>query len=63
MLAKDLVDRGVDVLVTIGTSPVATAKAATIAIPIIMDGSEYPVEHGLVRQPRRSRRQRDQSNP
>jgi putative tryptophan/tyrosine transport system substrate-binding protein len=47
MLAKDLVDRGVDVIVTIGT-PTVAAKAATTTIPIVMAGSEYPVEGGLV---------------
>jgi putative ABC transport system substrate-binding protein len=48
MLAKDLVDRGVDVIVTIGTPPVAAAKAATTTIPIVMAGSANPVEQGLV---------------
>jgi putative ABC transport system substrate-binding protein len=48
MLAKDLVDRGVDLIVTIGTPTVAAAKAATTTIPIIMAGSADPVEHGLV---------------
>src|SRR5262249_42888793 len=47
-LAKDLVDRGVDVIVTIGTPPVAAAKAATATIPIVMAGSADPVEGGLV---------------
>jgi putative ABC transport system substrate-binding protein len=48
MLAKELVDRGVDVIVTIGTPPVAAAKAATTTIPIVMAGSADPVEHALV---------------
>ena len=48
MLAKDLVDRGVDVIVTIGTPTVAAAKAATTTIPIVMAGSNDPVEAGLV---------------
>jgi putative ABC transport system substrate-binding protein len=47
-LAKELVDRGVDVIVTIGTPPVAAAKAATTTIPIVLAGSADPVEHGLV---------------
>ena len=47
MLAKDLVDRGVDVLVTIGTPPVAAAKTATTTIPIVMAGSEYPSRAAL----------------
>jgi putative ABC transport system substrate-binding protein len=48
MLAKDLVDRSVDVIVTIGTPTVAVAKAATTTIPIVMAGSSDPVERGLV---------------
>jgi putative ABC transport system substrate-binding protein len=47
-LAKELVDRGVDVIVTIGTPPVAAAKAATTTIPIVMAGSADPVEGGLI---------------
>ena len=47
-LAKELVDGGVDIIVTIGTPPVAAAKNATSAIPIVMAGSADPVEHGLV---------------
>src|SRR5215472_14011281 len=46
-LTKELVDSGVDVIVTIGTPPVAAAKAATTTIPIVMAGSANPVEHGL----------------
>jgi putative ABC transport system substrate-binding protein len=48
ILAKDLVDRGVDVIVTIGTPTVAVIKAATTTIPIVMAGSDNPVERGLV---------------
>jgi putative ABC transport system substrate-binding protein len=48
MLAKDLVDCGVDVIVTIGTPPVAAAKAATTTVPIAMAASANPVEQGLV---------------
>jgi putative tryptophan/tyrosine transport system substrate-binding protein len=47
-LAKELVDRDVDVIVTIGTPPVAAAKTATATISIVMAGSADPVEHGLV---------------
>jgi putative ABC transport system substrate-binding protein len=47
-LAKDLVARGVDIIVTIGTPTVAAAKSATATIPIVMAGSADPVEHGLV---------------
>ena len=47
-LAKELVDRGVDVIVTIGTPTVFAAKEATAMIPIIMAGSNNPVGLGLV---------------
>ena len=47
-LAKDLVDSGVDIIVTIGTPTVRAAKTATSTIPIVMAGSENPVENGLV---------------
>jgi putative ABC transport system substrate-binding protein len=47
-LAKELVDDGVDIIVTIGTPPVAAAKSATSTIPIVMAGAADPVEHGLV---------------
>jgi putative ABC transport system substrate-binding protein len=47
-LAAELVDRGVDVIVTIGTPTVVAAKNATSTIPIVMAGSADPVEHGLV---------------
>ncbi len=47
-LAKELVDSGVDIIVTIGTPPVAAAKNATSTIPIVMAGSEAPVEQGLI---------------
>ena len=47
-LAKELVDRGVDVIVTIGTPTVLAAKKATAMIPIVMAGSNDPVGKGLV---------------
>ena len=47
-LAKELVDRGVDVIVTVGTPTVLAAKRATAKIPIVMTGSNDPVEKGLV---------------
>ena len=47
-LAKELVDGGVDIIVTIGTPAVAPAKNATSTIPIVMAGSADPVELGLV---------------
>jgi putative tryptophan/tyrosine transport system substrate-binding protein len=47
-LASELVARGVDIIVTIGTPSVTAAKNATTMIPIVMAGSADPVEHGLV---------------
>ena len=47
-LAKELVDRGVDVVVTIGTPTVRAAKEATATIPIVMAGSQNPVENGFI---------------
>jgi putative tryptophan/tyrosine transport system substrate-binding protein len=47
-LAKELVDRGVDVIVTVGTPTVSAAKEATAMVPIIMAGSNNPVGLGLV---------------
>ncbi len=47
-LAKELVDRGVDVVVTIGTPTVRAAMEATATIPIIMAGSQSPVENGFI---------------
>jgi ABC-type uncharacterized transport system substrate-binding protein len=47
-LAKELVELNVDVIVTIGTPTVRAAKKTTTTIPIIMAGSNKPVENGLV---------------
>ena len=47
-LAQDLVARGVDVIVTIGTATVMYAKKATTTIPIVMAGAGEPLELGLV---------------
>ena len=47
-LAKDLVGRRVDVIVTIGTATVMVAKKATTTIPIVMAGAGEPLELGLV---------------
>ncbi|HEV8312137.1 MAG TPA: ABC transporter substrate binding protein, partial [Burkholderiaceae bacterium] len=46
--ASDLVQLGVDVIVTITTPAAQAAKAATTTIPIVMAGSANPVELGLV---------------
>ena len=46
--ARDLVGRGVDVIVTIGTATVMYAKKATTTIPIVMAGAGEPLELGLV---------------
>src|SRR5262245_1486380 len=47
-LAQDLVQRGVDVIVTYGTPPTQAAKQATGAIPIVMVGIGDPVKAGVV---------------
>ena len=47
--AKELVDRHVDAIVTIGTRTVKIAKDATSTIPIVMAGAGEPLELGLVR--------------
>jgi putative ABC transport system substrate-binding protein len=47
-LAQQLVARGVDIIVTIGTPTVEASKSVTSTIPIVMAGSADPVEHGLV---------------
>jgi putative ABC transport system substrate-binding protein len=46
--AQDLVGRGVDIIVTIGTATVMIAKKATTTIPIVMAGAGEPLELGLV---------------
>ena len=47
-MARDLVARRVDVIVTIGTRTVLIAKQATTTIPIIMGGAGEPLELKLV---------------
>jgi putative ABC transport system substrate-binding protein len=47
-LAAELVQLGVDVIVTISTPAALAAKDATTTIPIVMAGVRQPVESGLV---------------
>ena len=47
-LASELVKLEVDVIVTASTPAALAAKEATTQIPIVMSGSSYPVERGLV---------------
>src|SRR5262249_31964642 len=47
-LPADLIQRKVDLIVTIGTPTTQAAKEATTTIPVVMGGSGDPVEHGLV---------------
>lgn len=48
-IAKQFVDRGVNVIVTAGTSAVAAAKQATKTIPIVFAAAGDPARTGLVR--------------
>lgn len=47
-IAKDLVGRGVDIIVTSGTPAVIAAKKATKKIPIVFAAAGDPVRSGLV---------------
>src|SRR5262245_10718231 len=47
-LAKELVQRGVDVVVTYGTPATQAAKQVTTTLPIVMIGVGEPVQTGLV---------------
>jgi putative ABC transport system substrate-binding protein len=47
-LAKELVNAGVDMIVTVGTPTTVAAKQATSTIPIIMTGAENPIGYGLI---------------
>lgn len=47
-LAQELVDAGVDIIVTVGTPTTVAAKRATATLPIVMTGGERPVERGLI---------------
>jgi len=57
-LAKELVDAGVDMIVTVGTPTTVAVAKATGTIPIIMTGSEDPNRSRVDRQLCASRRQR-----
>lgn len=46
--ARELVDRGADVIVTVYTGAAVAARRATTSVPIVMWTSGYPVEAGLV---------------
>jgi ABC-type uncharacterized transport system substrate-binding protein len=46
--ARDLVDSGVDLIVTVATPAVLAAKAATTKIPIVMVTALDPVQSGVV---------------
>jgi putative ABC transport system substrate-binding protein len=46
--AKDLVDRGVDVIVTVGSDATRAAREATDTVPIVMLQSTSPLGEGLV---------------
>jgi putative ABC transport system substrate-binding protein len=56
-LAKELVDAGVDMIVTVGTPTTVAAAKATGTIPIVMTGAD-PIGRGVDRQLGASRRQR-----
>ena len=47
-LARELLDLGVDVIVTEGTPPARAAKQATTMVPIVMASTADPVGSGLV---------------
>jgi putative tryptophan/tyrosine transport system substrate-binding protein len=47
-LATELVDLGVDIIVTVGTPPVLAAKRATNTIPIVAANADNLVELGVV---------------
>jgi putative tryptophan/tyrosine transport system substrate-binding protein len=48
-LARDLVGKGVDLIVTVGTPATLAAKETTSTIPIVFAAAGAPVEKGLVK--------------
>jgi putative ABC transport system substrate-binding protein len=46
-LARQLIDKGASILVTVGTANAAAARRASATVPIVMLASGYPVESGL----------------
>ena len=48
LLATELVDLKVDLIITQGSEATKAAKHATSSIPIVFSGPSYPVEEGLV---------------
>jgi putative ABC transport system substrate-binding protein len=47
-LAAELVRRGVDVIVSVGSAGLVEAKPAMAGVPVVMAVSSYPVERGLI---------------
>ena len=47
VVARRLIERGADMLVTVGTANAVAARRASSEIPIVMLASGYPVESGL----------------
>ena len=46
-LARELIDQGANVLVTVGTANAVAARRASASVPIVMLASGFPVESGL----------------
>jgi ABC-type uncharacterized transport system substrate-binding protein len=47
MLSRALVESGIDIILTDGTSTAQAARAATVTIPIVMAGGNDPIQAGL----------------
>ena len=48
LVAKEVLDAGAEILVTVGTSNATAARSATSSVPIVMLASGFPREAGLV---------------